>query len=145
MAGFSRIYCLGGQGGYQGADGLNPLTGQILVGEGNRQWLEPRYCDQPAEPLGKIRTIVPQGPDDPNMLLDACIAFFPNLFTSCPSLAKLRRQCAELHSLDFDYAKDIPVDWHRVREEAKPVFKTLVIYEAHLQPVNSALMFGDKG
>ena len=79
MAGFSRIYCIGGEGGFQGADGINPLLGQILVGDASRQWLEPLYAKYDLGPLGHLKTIVPAGPDHPDMILDACIAFFPGL------------------------------------------------------------------
>lgn len=33
MAGFSRMYCIGGLGGFMGADGINPLNALILVGD----------------------------------------------------------------------------------------------------------------
>lgn len=45
MAGFSKIYCVGGLGGFQGADGVNPILFQILVGDASRQWLQVHYFD----------------------------------------------------------------------------------------------------
>ena len=46
MAGYSKIYCIGGEGGFLGSDGMNPIDFQILVGDGNRQWLEARYFNR---------------------------------------------------------------------------------------------------
>ncbi len=43
MAGFSKIYAIGGQGGYMGADGVNPMEMPLMVGDASRQWLEQRY------------------------------------------------------------------------------------------------------
>ena len=37
MSGYSRFYVFGGQGGYLGADGVNPIALMILIGDGNRQ------------------------------------------------------------------------------------------------------------
>jgi hypothetical protein len=77
MSGYSRFYVFGGQGGYLGADGVNPIALMILIGDGNRQWLEPLYVDSKLERLGRLNTIAPALPDHPDNLLDACIAFFP--------------------------------------------------------------------
>ena len=43
MAGFYKIYMVGGSGGFLGADGINPIGLQILVGTADREWLEPKY------------------------------------------------------------------------------------------------------
>ncbi|MDP2778376.1 MAG: hypothetical protein Q8O48_12110, partial [Anaerolineales bacterium] len=71
MAGYSKLYCVGGLGGYLGADGINPILLQILVGDADRQWLEPRYFDKRIKPLGGIRVIVPEAHNHPHSLLDA--------------------------------------------------------------------------
>ena len=39
MAGYCTIYCIGGLGGFEGADGINPIQMQIWVGISNRLWL----------------------------------------------------------------------------------------------------------
>jgi hypothetical protein len=46
MAGYSKLYCVGGLGGYLGADGINPILFQILIGNADRQWLEVHYFDK---------------------------------------------------------------------------------------------------
>ena len=43
MAGFFRLYVVGGLGGFMGADGVNPIEFMILAGHSSRQWLEPHY------------------------------------------------------------------------------------------------------
>lgn len=136
MAGFSKLYVIGGLGGYQGADGVNPIQMQIWVGDAARQWLEPHYIDRSIAPLGAIRTIVPEKPNDPIALLDACIAFFPKHFEQCPSLASAAASLAGSTRLDFDQGKEsIPPVWPTLRQEAMPHFKRLNVFEAELHPV----------
>lgn len=137
MAGFSKIYCLGGLGGFNGADGLNPLAAQILVGDADRQWLEPRYYDKKLKPIGKIQFIIPEGPNNPNMLIDACLAFFSNLFEQCPSLEEVKEQSLNMTRLDFNALKEsIPQSWTKLRKEAEAVFKNLIIFEANLKQID---------
>ena len=136
MAGFSKLYVIGDLGGFQGADGVNPIQMQIWVGDADRQWLEPLYVDRSIKPLGAIRSIVPEKPDDPIALLDACIIFFPKHFEQCPSLAEAADSLAGMTRLDFDQGKKaIPTIWPKLREEAKLYFKRLHIFEAVLHPV----------
>jgi hypothetical protein len=139
MAGFSRIYCLGGMGGFMGADGLNPLSAQILVGDADRQWLEPRYFDKRFKPIDKIGAIVPESPNHPYMLLDACMAFFSNLFEKCHSLKEVRKQGIGLTRLDFNAkGSEIPKSWNVLRKEAIPIFRNLAIFEAELNLLDLA-------
>jgi hypothetical protein len=136
MAGFSKIYLIGGLGGYQGADGINPIQMQIWVGDADRQWFEPHYMDPSIKPLGSIRFLVPEGPNHPAALLDACIAFFPEPFAQCPSLAKVAAMLSGVTQLDFHLGrKDIPSLWTQLRKEAWPYFEHLRIFEAALRPV----------
>jgi len=133
MAGFSNLYCIGGLGGFQGADGINPIDFQILVGDSDRQWLEPRYFDETLKPIGKIRTIIPEGPAHPNSLIDACIAFAPKYFEKCPSLEKVQQALQGFKVLDFDAEKEkIPQSWVKLRKEALPIFEKMHIFKAHL-------------
>ena len=136
MAGFSKLYVIGGLGGFQGADGVNPILMQIWVGDAGRQWLEPHYIDRSIKPIGAIKTLIPEGPNDPHSLLDACIAFFPKHFEKCPSLAEAILQIKDCTNLDFDLDKqNIPLVWQTLREEAHPHFNRLHIFEAVLRPV----------
>ena len=127
MSGFNRVYFVGGQGGFMGADGINPIHFQIQVGDGNRQWLEPVYHRMDIEPIGNIRVIVPRGPEHPLALLDACLAFAPKFFSSCPSLSGIRKRLADETRIDFDIDGE-PQGWSRLRQEAESTFRRLHIY-----------------
>jgi len=137
MAGFSKLYCIGGLGGFMGADGINPIALQILVGDADRQWLEPHYFNQSLRPIGNIRTIIPEGPDHPNLLIDACVAFAPKYFEKCPSLEIIKQKLKDYDRLDFHLRReDIPSTWFDLRKEAYSYFKNLIIFEANLTQVN---------
>src|SRR5258708_112578 len=126
MSGYSRLYVVGEPGGFMGSDGVNPILFQILVGEADRQWLEVHYIDTTIKPIGKISVIVPAAPDDPGLLLDACIAFFPEHFNSCPSLAAVKHALRGAERLDFHLrADEVPVAWNALREEAKQTFSKM--------------------
>ena len=135
MAGYSRIYCIGGEGGFLGADGMNPIDFQILVGDADRQWLEVRYFNRRIQPMGRIGSIIPKGPDHPDALIDACLAFFPEYFESCPSLTQVVEALGNASRLDFHFDGE-PSGWGQLREEARHLFKHLVIYKAELEKVN---------
>ena len=133
MAGYSRIYVVGGQGGFKGADGVNPIEFLVLVGDADRQWLEAHYFDKSIRPIGRIQAIVPSGPNQKDALLDACIAFCPRHFRSCPSLAEVEKGLGDTDRLDFDARpQDIPVTWVRLREEARPLLASMNIWQADL-------------
>jgi len=134
MAGYSRIYIIGEPGGHLGADGVSPIKLQILVGNADRQWLEPHYFDGSIRPLGGIRTIVPARPDHREILLDACLAFYPDHFSDCPSLGEVRREAEKMTQLDFHLAREkVPMLWPRLREEARGFMAGLSIWEAELR------------
>jgi len=132
MAGFSRIYCIGGLGGYMGSDGIHPIVLQIWVGEGNRQWFEAHYFDDSVKPMGTITTVIPEGPDAPSALLDACLAFYPDHFSDCPSLKKVISQLKSADTIDFDGQANVPADWPKLRGEAYDRFRELNIFDAQL-------------
>ena len=133
MAGFSRIYCVGGQGGFIGTDGINPLLLEILEGHSDRMWFEAVYVDTSLRPLGDLRVVVPAGPDDPNAMLDCCLAFFPAAFEACPSLSRVRIQLGSRERLDFDADPDgVPESWLMLRSEAAPIFAGLNLWQADL-------------
>ena len=138
MAGYSRLYCIGGLGGFGGADGINPIELQIWVGNSSRQWFEAHYIDNDIRPIGKIKAIVPEGPDHPNALLDACLAFYPRAFAQCASMAAVQSKLARAESLDFDMGKsEIPQEWHQLRSEALGPFRELHIFEAELKMISA--------
>ena len=135
MAGYSKIYCIGGEGGFLGADGMNPIDFQILLGDADRQWLEVRYFNRQIRPMGRVKVIIPAGQDHPNALIDACLAFFPEYFESCSSLTQVTEALENVSRIDFHLDGE-PTGWAQLREEARPLFKYLVIYEAELKKIN---------
>jgi hypothetical protein len=136
MAGYSKFFVVGGSGGFEGADGVNPIEFLILIGDADRQWLESHYFDKSIEPIGRIRIIVPAGPDHPDSLIDACIAFCPRYFNSCTSLAEVASALRSAERLDFDaQSQDIPLAWAKLREEARPLFGFMNIWQADLVPI----------
>ena len=130
MAGYSKIYCVG----EDTLDGINPIYYQILVGDGNRQWLEIHYFDTSIIPMGSVKVIIPAGPDHPNALIDACLAFGPQYFTECPTLRQVAKGLEGKERIDFDFDGE-PSGWAQLREEAKLIFKGLTIYEAELKKI----------
>ena len=86
--------------------------------------------------LGEPTERAVETPDGSVALLDACIVFFPKHFKQCPSLAEAAVLLEGITRLDFDQGKKaIPMIWPKLREEAKPYFKRLHIFEAVLHPV----------
>ncbi|HOT27134.1 MAG TPA: hypothetical protein PLU72_03020 [Candidatus Ozemobacteraceae bacterium] len=133
MAGFSKVFCVGHSRSY---DGISNVKFLILQGESDRQWLEACYHVSGLRPIGNIRIVIPAKPDDPDALLDACIAFYPEYFCECPSMRLVARKLAKATRLDFDLGRElIPAEWYRLRHEARALYARLVIFESHLQPL----------
>lgn len=136
VAGYSKLYVVGSLGGFMGTDGIDPIEFLILVDNADRQWLEPHYFDRSIMPIGRLRAIMPLGPNHPDSLLDACIAFCPRRFKSCPSLVEVEPALGETDRLDFDASpQKIPGAWVRLREEARPLFAAMNIWRADLVPM----------
>lgn len=139
MAGYSKLYVIGGLGGHMGSDGVSPIEFMILVGDADRQWLEARYMDPTIKPMGQLRVIVPAQPDDSDALLDACIAFAPRYFEPCPSLARVMSGLGDAERLDFHAAPEgIPPAWGDLRNEAKIPFSKLNIWQGELVRISRA-------
>jgi len=139
MAGISNIYCIGGQGGFMGADGMNPIVAQIWQGYADRMWLEARYFDNRYGPIGRVKTVIPPGPDDPNMLIDAAIIFFPDFCKDCASFPELVEHIGNRERLDFHLDKtlsDVNSALSRLREDARSKFSTLFIMEGCLTEIS---------
>ena len=102
------------------------------MGRSDREWLEPHYFDTNIRPIGNLRVIVPSGPDHPDALLDACIAFFSNPFRSCPSFANVEVALGSRDRIEFDNPDDVPHSWASLRDEARPRFSGLRLWKAEL-------------
>lgn len=144
MAGYDEMYVIGGQGGFMGVDGINPIELQIWVGNSSRMWFTPYYFDSNLKPLGQLNTIIPERPDCEDNILDACIAFYPIHFQTCPSLKLVEKQLGNKERLDFDISpKGIPTSWPALREEARPLFATLNIWHAPFRQLNKVMWDND--
>lgn len=127
----------GHPGEWMGSDGIGTIGFLILAGEGNRQWLEPHSFDPSLQPIGRLRTLIPEAPDHPDALLDACIAFCPRIFRYCPSLQEMEAALQDLEMLDFNLSpREVPKAWTRLREEARSIFRQLHLWKADLVPLN---------
>ena len=136
MAGFLEMSVVGGEGGFLGADGVNPIEALLLVGWSDRQWIEPHYFHRSLKPIGKVRVLIPATPEAPELLIDSCIAFLPRYFRSCPSFREVASELEGATRLDFHMHSDqIPGSWNRLREEARPIFESINIWSAKLTPV----------
>lgn len=100
----------------------------ILVGHGNRPWMEVRGSNGPPRPIGGITRIVPRSTDYDAALIDALIALWPDHFRSCPSLGVFEGKLRKVEMLEFDLGVDeIPTEWEALREEARPRYNALAI------------------
>jgi hypothetical protein len=126
------------QRGCRGEAERNPVRLMARVGDADRQWLAPQYLDTSLEPLGRLRAIIPKAPGDPDSVLDAFIAFAPNSFASCPSLAAVRAQISDRSCLDFHPdVGEVPEAWGLLREEARAIFEKLTVSSATLAAVRA--------
>ena len=131
----SKIYCIGVEGGFMGSDGLREIHLQILVTHSDRQALVAYHLDRHIRPMGRVKVIIPAGPDHPNALIDACLAFYPKHFASCPSLTQVTEALTNARRIDFHLDGE-PTGWAQLREEARPLFKEMIIYEAVLNKIS---------
>lgn len=135
MSGYSKIYfiCEHIESG-----GIPDFSLQIWQSEGNRQWLEPKYFDSRLSPIGNINILIPQGPEDKNVLIDACIAFAPQLFEKCKSLHKVKTKLRNANRLDFNLnAEPIPEEWKDLREEAREIYNNLNLYVVEIGEIKN--------
>ncbi len=100
----------------------------ILVGHGDRAWMEARRPENGPRFPGTIKILVPEKPDFDAALLDALIAFWPERFRSCPSFAAVESKLGLVNRLDFEGDPErIPEEWAALRREARPIYDRLVI------------------
>lgn len=100
----------------------------MLQGGNERVTMEVFYIDKDLEQMSKIRTVVFDLPDDPNMLLDSVMAFYPEFFKNCSTLSNVTDQLKNVTLLDLNL--NMPVGWKELREESLPYFKKLRINSA---------------
>ena len=137
MAGYSEMYVLGGQGGFMGADGVNPIEMLVLVGNADRMWLEPHYFDPALGEGSGVRAGRPQRPQGPkyagghpDCLRSVAIHLMPRV--------RFRRRGVSKpwDRIDFDQSPEsIPAGWEQLREQARPIADALNIWFAAFEPL----------
>jgi len=134
MAGFYKIYLVGGSGGFLGFDGINPIFFQILIGTADREWLEPKYFDEKFSSMSNITHMVPQGPINDENIIDGLIIFAPQLFEeSCDLLKEAHSYFDELGKKKIDMSVHQPKFWNELIIQAKPTFENLKLYKANIE------------
>ena len=129
MAGFDKSVFFG----HATYDGINGITMELWRGVSSRMWFEAaRGFKRRAQ---RVEVIVPQGPNDPDMLLAAAMAFCPKVFQDVPGYTRMYESLEPRSYLDFDMDEGVPADWAAIRELARPVFRQLTIYEADIRPL----------
>lgn len=104
----------------------------LLVGRGSREWIEPLYASAGFTPMGRLWAVLPRRAGDPVAVLDACLAFLPEHFAGCPSLAAAEAAMGEREALDL--SGDVPEVWRALRREAKERWEELRVARAGLEP-----------
>jgi len=134
MAGFYKIYMVGGSGGFLGADGINPIAFQILIGTSSREWLEPNYFDKEFNSISGITHMIPKGPINDDNIIDGLIIFAPQLFEeSCDLLKDAHMHFDKLGKKRIDMSEDQPAFWNDLVSQAKSRFDNLKLYRANIE------------
>jgi len=76
----------------------------------------PMYPAGAGAPLGRFQTLTTAA-GHPDALLDACLAFYPETFSHCASLALVRQVVGEVEHLDL--SERLPVGWQALRAEGR--------------------------
>ena len=148
MADFDKIYTI--TNNLFESNDVAPITSKnskidfiLEVWSTSRMWIEARYMVDTIRPIANIKTIVPEGPNDPNILIDACITFAPIYFKDCLSLQSVEDELnkSKVIKLDFDLNNNIPLNWSNLREEAKPIFDKLRIYEGKMHRISKTSFY----
>ena len=134
MAGFYKLYMVGGSGGFLGADGINPIGLQILVGTSSREWLEANYFDKKLNSISGITHMVPKSPTSDENIIDGLIIFAPQLFEeSCDLLKDAHMYFDKLGKKRIDMSKHEPAFWNDLVIQAKPKFENLKLFRANIE------------
>ena len=134
MAGFYKIYMVGGSGGFLGADGINPIGLQILVGTSDREWLEPKYFNEKFKSISGITHMVPLRPTNDENIIDGIIIFGPQLFMkNCDLLKDAFKYFGDLGKKRIDMSEDQPEFWNELVNQAQPTFQKIKLYSADIK------------
>ena len=143
MAGYFKIYMIGGSGGFLGSDGINPIKLQILVGTSDRQWLEPKYFDDELQSIFGITHMIPSSPVNDQNIIDGLIVFAPDLFIkSCPLIDDAYKYFDDLGKKRIDMGKDQPEFWGELVQQAQLTFDNIKLYKADIEDLRPQSILG---
>jgi len=95
---------------------------KIFLDGSDRMWLKAKYFDISIKPIGKIKILIPNGPFDPDMILEALLVFAPVIFESCPTIKIIKDKLKDKQKLQLDGSEVIPTEWNILLQEAKMFF-----------------------
>ena len=128
MAGYDKIFLFG----RPGPDGVTDITMELWRGGNERMWLEPAPGFKGRNV--KVTSLIPQSPCDPDMLLDAAMAFCPQEFAKVPEYGKMYQKLKPGSRLDFNLGQGVPEEWGTIRELVRPVFGKMAVFGAEIEP-----------
>jgi len=129
MAGYVKMYMVGSLGGVDGVDGIGNINLVIGVGASDREWLRVLNQNPNSNPFWKLKTIIPDPQNYENSIIDAVIAFAPELFKECSELKLVAKQLGTSTRISFD-SGPVPESWEKLREQARPIFEKIAVFES---------------
>lgn len=131
MAGYDKIFLFG----RPVVEGVTEITMELWQGGNGRMWLEPAAGFKGAEV--KVTALIPNRPDDPDMLLDAAMAFCPRAFADVREYREMYGKLKPGSKLDFNLDRNVPEEWDTIRALVRPVYEKMAIFSADIKPWKS--------
>ena len=131
---YDKILLVGKKSGPGQKCGINSIDVAILIGANGRDFFEamrPAYKNM-SKRIWRIDSIIPDPTNYSDSIIDACIAFAPHLFEECSELQNVAREIGSSRRIDFTEEEEfnkIPKSWSKLREQAKPIFDKISIWE----------------
>lgn len=110
-------------------DRTDPLT-VVRIDDADTWSFQPMVPAGGGAPLGRLATVTTAA-GHPDALLDACLAFYPEVFAQCSALALVRQVIGDVDHLDL--SDRLPVGWQALRAEGKAVMAGCVVRTARVE------------
>ena len=108
-----------------------PAPFAVVRSDDGATWtFQPLYAAGAGAPLGRLQTVTTAA-KHPDALLDACLAFFPEVFAGCAALALVQQVVGEAEQLDL--SGRLPVGWAALRGEGKAVMMGAAVKTAQVE------------
>jgi len=103
----------------------------VVRTDANDRWtFRPMYPAGAGAPPGRLASVTTAA-GHPDALLDACLAFYPETFSRCASLALVQQAVGEAEYLDL--SERPPVGWQALRTEARDVLMGAAVRTAQVE------------